>query len=232
MGNIKHISLEFEPFLADFVGLNDAERGCYISIILYLYNNKGSCDYDLQKLKEVCSSHSGFDKKWKKIRSKFQVKEGKILHKKVTKELKAARRKMQVAKQKGLMGAKARWKKRCPSYSTSNAPAIAQAMLNNNTNNIDIDKKQYSNNIGIEIAKSAEQFGAKLQKLFTLNKRETRTFLNIIIFLTDKIKSGELETDIFDDIIRWAKQSKANTLIVNKKGWLVNRIKKETGYKP
>lgn len=127
---INYVQLEVVQFLADLIAMSPRERSAYVTIIFYLYNNKGSCENDLQKLAKLCSERRAFDKIWHKIKPKFTIRNGIIKQKRVTKELAEAQRRLQAARDKGLKGAKARW--------SSNAQAMPKQCLsiaNGNGNN-------------------------------------------------------------------------------------------------
>ncbi|MFA5553798.1 MAG: hypothetical protein WCZ89_08685 [Phycisphaerae bacterium] len=64
-----------------------------------------------------------FEKVWKKIESKFHQKNGQIFHKRVTKELRAAKKFLQNQQSSGLRGARKRWAR----YSDPNGKPISLA---------------------------------------------------------------------------------------------------------
>ena len=54
----KYVQLEAEAFLADFMGMTAAERGCYATIIFHLYKMHGRCIFDKYELAALCNSVS------------------------------------------------------------------------------------------------------------------------------------------------------------------------------
>jgi len=83
--------------------------GCYWLIVINLYCNNGKLTDDINELKNLCKGTENFESIWKKIEKKFQKRNNQIKHKRVTKELRQAKRRMKVATNKGLKGAQARW---------------------------------------------------------------------------------------------------------------------------
>ena len=110
---IKYTQLESDAFWTDidWVRMKPAERGIFCSILLHLYSHKGKCDYDIDALTAICNCENTeeFEKYWKKISKKFQTRNGVIKHKRVSEEIKRAKKFMQTCTQAGLRGAKKRW---------------------------------------------------------------------------------------------------------------------------
>lgn len=128
---LNYVQLEPAAFLSDaeFQLMLADERGVYFSIILYLYKNNGKLQVDAgAKHLALLSNYSGqnWEQVWKKIEKKFFITEGVLTHKRVTKELKKARKAMQVAHNAGVRGAKVRWGKQCDPHSDPNATLIAK----------------------------------------------------------------------------------------------------------
>ena len=111
MKKIKYVQLEPAAALLDFHSsrMTAEEFGCYWLIILQLYCNEGRCVFDINELKLACSCVKNFEKVWKKIESKFQQKNGQLFHKRVTRELRAAKRFLQDRCNAGVRGAQKRW---------------------------------------------------------------------------------------------------------------------------
>jgi len=109
---IKYVQLEPEAFLIDldFNAMMLEERGAYFTLILYLYSNNGKCDLDISVLSELCNKNpKAFEKIWQNISKKFQTRGGVIKHKRVTEELKRAKKFRQARSKAGLKGANRRW---------------------------------------------------------------------------------------------------------------------------
>jgi uncharacterized protein YdaU (DUF1376 family) len=106
------VQLEPDAFLSDveFQTMSAEERGCYFTIILYLYRNNGKLDksFDPAVLGNLCNC-TNFETVWEKISKKFVNKKNVLSHKRVTKEIKRVRKRMQVASTSGLKGAQKRW---------------------------------------------------------------------------------------------------------------------------
>jgi uncharacterized protein YdaU (DUF1376 family) len=108
---IKYVQLEPAEVLLDFhTSRMTAEQfGCYWLIMMNLYCEGGKLDFDIKEFSLLCNCTENFERVWGKIESKFQKTNGKIRHKRVSRELREAKRRRQVASQNGLRGAEARW---------------------------------------------------------------------------------------------------------------------------
>ena len=144
--SIKYVSLESGAFISDLVFqvMTAEERGVYCTLLFYLYENDGRLPFDIESLKSLCNC-ADFEKVWEFIKQKFTVKNGKISHKRVTKELNRAKQLSQAQSQKAVKAAKARWNDDASSMqqaSNKNASSIAKRReakqsedkLSNNTN--------------------------------------------------------------------------------------------------
>jgi uncharacterized protein YdaU (DUF1376 family) len=120
---IKYISLEAGAFISDliFQTMTAEERGVYCTLIFYLYENNGKLPFDIESLKHLCNCQD-FDKVWEFIKQKFIIKNGKISHKRVSKELDRAKKLSQAQTEKAVKAATKRWQNDAP----SNAPGIAK----------------------------------------------------------------------------------------------------------
>jgi uncharacterized protein YdaU (DUF1376 family) len=122
---IKYVQLESDAFLTDidFVQFTPAERGVYCSLILFLTSNDGKCAFEPAALSRICNCHGveEFEKIWKRISKKFQLRKGTIRHKRVTKELSRAKKLLQAKRRGGLSTARKR------QHSTSIADSTAAA---------------------------------------------------------------------------------------------------------
>ena len=120
---VDYVSLKPTDFLADadFLVWGADLRGAYCSIIFALYANKGSISCDPEHIRQVANWRgNGWDKAWNVLRRKFSETETLLRHKRVTFELRRARRHMKARSQAGLAGAKARWQ----THSKGNAIAM------------------------------------------------------------------------------------------------------------
>lgn len=162
--------IQFEPGAAltddEVAAFDDAQYRCYWQLIFYLYCNKGRCENNLEKLARMLNKNidSFREKTWPVIRKKFQVSNGFITHKRVRKELREARKRSQVAKQKALNAAKARW--------SSNAQALHKQSISK----AKVRKGKVSNNI------------------YSLNSKEFRLselLLDLILARKPNLKVGQ-----------------------------------------
>lgn len=119
---IDYVSLKPGDFLTDtaFQTWDAALCGAYCRIIFYLYKNNGRTPEDIEELGRLSNWRGDFTEAWKKLRTKFRVKNGCVYHKRVSKELRRARRAMQAKSSAGRKGAEARWQ----TYGTGNADAM------------------------------------------------------------------------------------------------------------
>ena len=109
---VKYVQLEPEAFLTDldFNAMTFGERGAYFTLILYLYSNNGKCDLNISVLSKLCNkTPKAFEKIWQNISKKFKTRKSVIKHKRVTKELKRAKKFRQAKRRAGLKGANRRW---------------------------------------------------------------------------------------------------------------------------
>jgi uncharacterized protein YdaU (DUF1376 family) len=113
---VRFVQLESDAFLTDidFIQMSPAERGVYCSLILYLTSNDGKCRFEPTAMSRVCNcvSPKDFGKIWESISKKFQIRKGMIKHKRVTKELRRAKKLQQAKRKAGLKGAQVTWQSR------------------------------------------------------------------------------------------------------------------------
>ena len=112
--------------------MNAEQRGAYLSLILYMYANDGKCLLHMQHLSQLTRCNN-FEKVWHKIKKKFQINEDIIKHKRVSNELRKAKRLMQAKRKSGLKGAGERWHSHSKPIGSANGTAMANE--NNNKNN-------------------------------------------------------------------------------------------------
>jgi len=94
----------------DWQMMTAEERGCYHSLIIFLACGNGTLPDKTDSLAILCNVNS---KKMKtflnKFENKFTKKDGNIAHKRVSEEIKRAKKRLQAASASGLRGAKKRW---------------------------------------------------------------------------------------------------------------------------
>jgi uncharacterized protein YdaU (DUF1376 family) len=113
---IKYIQLESDAFLTDldFIRFSPAERGLYCSLIFFLASNDGKCELDPAALSRLCNCDNTeqFERLWQTVAKKFQLRNGVIRHKRVTRELRKAKKMYQARRKAGQKGARVTWQSR------------------------------------------------------------------------------------------------------------------------
>ena len=212
---IKYVQLESDAFLTDidFVQFTPAERGVYCSLILLLTSNDGKCEFDLRALSRMCNcvSVEEFEKIWQRISKKFQLRNGTIRHKRVTKELKKAKHFRQVCAEAGLKGATKRWH----GHNNPNVVAIAKETKGNvkvskditNTNTADLSAITSDSLRGQQ--HSALRFNDALSRLIPPRSRSDRTcFRNVTNWLAEGCAGGRFNSEIFERVLDYAKEAR------------------------
>jgi uncharacterized protein YdaU (DUF1376 family) len=93
----------------DFQLMTAEQRGIYCTLIFYMYQNKGKCELDSRAIATLSNAGENFEKVWPEVEKKFSKTETGFVHKRVTKEYRAAKKRMQDAVKAGLKGARKRW---------------------------------------------------------------------------------------------------------------------------
>jgi uncharacterized protein YdaU (DUF1376 family) len=232
--------MESEAFLTDFdfVAMTLEQRGAYLTLILYLYCNDGKCDLDIPALSQLCNkSTKTFEKIWLVISKKFQTRNGVIKHKRVTKELKRARKFRQAKSRAGLKGADKRWH--------SQSTAITKKRKSNVIEKEDKDSS-YSNAISTEQSYTAANsvrprpdnkdhlmafnFNVELIKIIRPANQSDRTcFRNITNWLMVGCATGGFNHEIFIRVLDYAKEA---SRCRNPAAVFVTLLKKELDYRP
>ena len=209
MKKIKYVQLEADAFLTDidFVMMDAQQRGVYVTILLFLYSNAGKCELDSQTLKRICNCEN-FEKIWESIKKKFQIKNNIIRHKRVTYELKRAKRLSQAQRAKGLKGAKKRWQ--------GHNAADETTMANEGKGKeIEIEENNYSNTKERSFSASSSlriqalHFNTALQSIIRPMSVSDRTcFKNVTYWLVEQCARGKFTIQIFNRVLDYAKESK------------------------
>ena len=215
---IKYVQLESDAFLTDidFVQFTPAERGVYCSLILLLTSNDGKCDFEPRALSRNCNCDSldEFEKISRRIEKKFQLRKGKIRHKRVTKALRRAKKLFQAKRRGGLSTAR----KRLHSTSIANSTPIAKETKRNvnvkirkditNTNTSDLSLSS-SDSLRTEQQYSALRFSDALNQLIPPRSRSDRTcFRNVTNWLVEGCAGGRFTGEIFERVLEYAKQAR------------------------
>jgi len=212
---IKYVQLESDAFLTDvdFVQFTPAERGVYCSLILLLTSNDGKCTFEPRALSRVCNCESveEFEKIWQRISKKFQLRNGTIRHKRVTKELKRAKHYRQLCSRAGLKGASKRW----GGHSRPNGVAVAKEMKRNEKVSKDITNTNTADHSAItsdslrDSQLNALRFTEALAGIIPPRSRSDRTcFRNVTNWLLEGCSGGRFTGEIFDRVLDCAKQAR------------------------
>ena len=221
----KYVVLDAEAFLADFIGMTAAERGCYATIIFHLYKMHGRCIFDKYELAALCNLPDlEFDKVWRRIGKKFAIKSSKLFHKRVSKELHRARVLMQVRSRAGLKGAETRWQ--------THSKAIAKGNVNVNVN----VKENITNTNTKRKPSSATNTLRKLtfnESLISIikprNQSDRTCFRNITNWLNAECSKGRFNDDIFNRVLDYAMEVSATR---NPAAVFLSLLKTELEYRP
>ena len=219
---IKYIQLESDAFLTDidFVQFTPAERGVYCSLILFLTSNDGKYTFDQPAMSRICNCDDveEFEKIWRRISKKFQLRKGVIRHKRVTRELCRAKKLLQAKRRGGLSTAK----KRQHSISTANSTANAKETKGNvnvkvsedltNTNTADLSACT-SDSLRTGLATGEQHkalyFNDALCRLIPPASRSDRTcFRNVTNWLAEGCVSGRFNAEIFERVLDYARQAR------------------------
>jgi len=134
-----------------------------------------------------------------------------------------------------------------PSISTSTSTSTSESNNNNpNIENNGGESRDLQDGIGFEnfsyedvleldlkIKKAAEKCMLELEKIFRFTGNEPVTFARIIKWICEQCSypgGRKIGLEIFTDIPKWAAEARKSAAI-NKKGLLVEKIKRETGYR-
>jgi uncharacterized protein YdaU (DUF1376 family) len=123
--------MHFDLVPADFTGdidfqmMTAEQRGIYCTVIFYMYQNRGYCNLDRVAIATLCrcnGSAENFENIWPCVEKKFLKTQKGLTHSRVQKEYTQAKRRMQVAVNAGIKGAKERW----GSHSDPNGEPVAK----------------------------------------------------------------------------------------------------------
>lgn len=216
---IKYVQLESDAFLTDldFIRFTPAECGLYCSLIFYLYSNNGKCEFDPVALSRLanCKNVQEFEKLWERISKKFQSRNGVIKHKRVTKELRKARKFRQACARAGLRGAKKRWH----GHSDPNSVAMAKERKGNEIEKESKDNISNSNNQSCSssnslrpdevIQKKALEFIDTLNRIIPAKNRSDRTcYSKVTRWLVTGCRDKKFSTEMFDHALKFAREAK------------------------
>jgi uncharacterized protein YdaU (DUF1376 family) len=215
---VKFVQLESAAFLTDldFIAMTPAERGVYCSLIFYMYSNGGKCNLETELLRKLCGCESceEFEIIFSNISKKFQECSGIIKHKRVTKELKRAKKFIQHQRKAGL--ASARKRKQQLNHGSDDAghsvqPTKSKRNVNEKErkNNSITNTKERSLSFTSSVRPRTLMFHEALINIIGARSQSDRTcFRNVTRWLIEGIASGRFNEKIFDRVLDYAKEAR------------------------
>ena len=229
--------------------------GCYHQMIDYLWQTGGECPENLEVISGLfrCKRKVTAQKLWNKIKVKFDIVDGQISHRRVTKELQKLETKRLARQEAGRKGADARWSEHgnainlpmanekqtdgIPKPKPKPKPDInTQPQLQKDTHTgegvpeIGVDEKSQTPVLELELQKRALTFGDQIEKLIPLHSRNERiTFQRIVVHFCEMVRTYRADLDIFDRALKWAKEGH-EIRARNPCGFFVAKVKEETGF--
>lgn len=209
---IKFVQLESQAFLTDldFVGFSAAERGVYCTLILQLYCSGGKCELNSPALARLCNCEN-FEQIWERIAKKFQTRNGVIKHKRVTKELRRAKKFVQGQRKSGLRGAQKRWARYGDPMAKETKRNViekeSKALTNTSSSALALSS---SNSVRSGSAASqALHFNQALVQIIRPRSQSDRTcFRNVTNWLTRGCAEGRFTQEIFARVLDLAEEAK------------------------
>jgi uncharacterized protein YdaU (DUF1376 family) len=226
------------------------QKGIYLMLIVLLYSRQGSLEINDDMYRIHNCSKKFFDKIFESIKHKFFIKNNKLYHKKVSKELSIAKKRSQAFSEAGLRGAKKRWRghseaiaKKWPGDSNENVNEIENENNNENTysnSSTNLSRSFSSSNSGSiskintldmlnkDIESKAVGFLDKLNKLIKPKTKSDRTcYRNITKWLADECRHRRFTPEIFNEAYNFAKEAAIGK---NPRALFMSLMKKELGY--
>ena len=235
---IKYVQMESEAFLTDmdFVTMTLEQRGAYVTLILYLYCNNGKCELDIQALSQLCNkSTKTFEKIWRSISKKFQTRNGVIRHRRVTKELKRARKFRQAKSRVGFKGADKRWHSQSTAITKERKRSVIEKEDKDSSYPITTEQSSSATTSlrtrpDKETHIRAFTFNEALMGIIKPRKQSDRTyFRNITNWLMTGCATGRFNSEIFDRVLDYAREAAGCR---NPAAIFVSLLKKELDYRP
>jgi uncharacterized protein YdaU (DUF1376 family) len=240
---IKFVQLESDAFLTDidFIQMSPSERGVYCSLILYLYSSGGKCEFETQALARLCncSSAEEFEKIWDRVSKKFIARSGVIKHKRVTKELRKAKKFQQAKSKAGLSGARKRWHRdnngNSGGMTKENKGNVIgkERQINMSNSNSSLRALSSSNSIRTRLSSNSQvqalNFNEALcQVIHPRNQSDRTCFHNVTNWLVEGCASGKFDSDIFGRVLDYAKEARGGQ---KPAAVFMALMKKELGYR-
>jgi uncharacterized protein YdaU (DUF1376 family) len=242
---IRFVQLESEAFLTDidFSMMSPSERGVYCTLIFLLNSNGGKCEYNPAALSNLChcKTTEEFESIWQKISKKFQLRNGIVKHKRVTKELTKAKKFIQHQRKAGLASAR----KRQSRLNRDSTEVITQAQPTKRKGNVNEKESKYISNTNNQSLSSSNSlraipdkethiqalnFNHALTNIIRPRTQSDRTcFRKITNWLMAGCAAGRFNARIFERVLDYAKEASAGR---NPPAVLMSLLKKELNYKP
>ncbi len=226
---IKYVQLESEAFLTDldYITMSHAERSAYCTLIFYLTSNNGKCEYKPSALSKLCHCENveEFEEIWQGISKKFQTRNDVIKHKRVTKELRRAKKYRQAKSRAGLKGAEKRWHSHSTAVTKETKGNVNEKEKKVNTNTYSSEQSLSSSN-----SLRALSFNEVLISIIKPRNQSDRTcFRNITNWLIGGCATGHFNEEILDKVLGYARKASTGR---NPAAVFKALIKKELGYRP
>ena len=230
---LKYAQLESSAFLTDldFIAMTLEERGLYCTLILYLYSNNGKCALDIPVLSRLCNCKNikRFEKIWQNVSKKFQIRSGVIKHKRVTKELRRAKRFRQAKSRAGLKGAQKRWHSHSTAVTKERKGNVIEKESKSSSYSNTSEQSLSSSN-SARTQTQALNFNSALINIIRPRTRSDRTcFNNIAKWLTAGCATGQFSNEILGRVLDYAKEASAGR---NPAAVFMALLKKELNYRP
>ena len=244
---IKYVQLESDAFLIDldFSQFKPAERGVFVTMILFLYSNNGKCKFDPAALSRLCNCDNTqqFEQLWQRVAKKFQVRNGVIKHKRVTRELRKAKKMYKDRSKAGKKGAEVTWQNHNKAKGEADGVAeakerkgnvIEKESKDNNSNTSSNDQSLSCSNsvrtqFSAEVQSRALHFHDALCGIIPPRSRSDRTcFHNVTKWLADGCARGGFNDRIYGRVLDYAKEALGGD---NPAAAFMATLKKELEYK-
>ena len=258
---IKYLQLESDAFLTDldFILFLPAERGLFVTMILFLNSNDGRCEFDPAALSRLCNCDNTqqFEQLWQRVAKKFQVRNGVIKHKRVTRELRKAKKRYKDRSKAGKKGAEAKWQGHNKADGVAEAKErkgneIEKESKDNNSNTSSNDQSLSSSNsvrtpvlrsstvgysygateggrLSADVQSRALHFHDALFGIIPPRSRSDRTcFHNITKWLAEGCACGRFNDEIYGRVLDYATEAQAGQ---KPAAVFMALLKKELGYK-
>lgn len=230
---IKYVQLESEAFLTDldYITMSHAERSVYCSLIFYLTSNNGKCEYKPSALSKLCHCENveEFEEVWRGISKKFQTRNGVIKHKRVTKELRKAKKFIQRQRKAGLASARKR-QQRLSHGSTDVTSPVQPTKAKGNVNEKEKKVNTYTKEQSLSSnSLRALSFNETLISIIKPRNQSDRTcFRNITNWLMVGCANGRFNGEIFDRVLDYAREASTDR---NPAAVFMTLLKKELDYR-